>query len=190
MKIISKQEFLKSKTKYVKKILQGAVFVYPTDTIYGIGCDATNAKAVNKIRKIKKRDDAPFSVAVPSKKWIKDNCEVSKEAEKWLKKLPGPYTLLLKLKNKAGVAKQVIPRTNILGVRIPNNWFAKIIAELEAPITATSANITTKKHMTSLKDLNQSIAEKVDFIIYDGRKAAKPSTVVDLASKEAKLLKR
>ena len=67
--IIKKEDFNFSKFK--EKVLEGKVFVYPTDTIYGLGCDATNFKAVEKIRKLKEREENPFSVVAPSKEWIK-----------------------------------------------------------------------------------------------------------------------
>ncbi len=188
--IISKEQFFGSKSHYLRKITDGAVFIYPTDTIYGIGCDATNDAAVKRIREIKRRDEAPFSVAVPSKSWIKENCIVSAEGEKWLDKLPGPYTLLLKLKNRKAVAAEVIPKTGILGVRMPANWFLKVVEELDAPIVSTSANITAKSHMTSLKDLDRDVARKVDFIIYEGKKEANPSTIVKLCGKKAEVTRR
>ena len=73
------------------------IYVYPTDTIYGIGCDATNDKLVLKIRSIKKRDEKPFSIIAPSKDWIKNNFEIIHP--EYLDKLPGPYTLVMKPKN-------------------------------------------------------------------------------------------
>ena len=187
MEILAKKQFLASK-KYIKKIQAGAVFIYPTDTIYGLGCDATNSKAVKKIRAIKQRSGKPFSVAVPSKKWIKDNCLLSAEAEKWLKKLPGPYTLLLRLNNKKAVAKEVT-KTKILGVRIPKNWFSEVTA-LDFPMVSTSVNITTEPHMTSLQSLNPKIAPKVDFIIYEGKKAGRPSKIVKLYDEKIQVIKR
>ncbi|GAG45638.1 unnamed protein product, partial [marine sediment metagenome] len=76
---------IKKKEIEIRK-LRNSVFIYPTDTIYGIGCNALNSKLVKRIRRIKKRDNKPFSVIAPSKKWIYDNCEVDR---KILKKLPG-----------------------------------------------------------------------------------------------------
>ena len=86
--------------------LKNSVFVYPTDTIYGIGCNATDESLVRKIRFIKKTDK-PFSVIVPNKEWIYNNCIITEGAEEWIRKLPGPYTLILRLKNKGAVAKNV-----------------------------------------------------------------------------------
>lgn len=177
MNVVTKRKFLLNKKKYLSEIKRGAVFVYPTDTIYGIGCDATNTKSVMKIRRLKKRSKAPFSVAVPSKKWIRKNCVLTKSSEKWLKKLPGPYTLLLKLKNKQAVVNAVT-NTTIIGVRMPNNWFAKVVKQLNIPIVSTSANITKNQHMTHLGNLDKSIKDKVDFIVYEGNKKSGPSKLI------------
>lgn len=178
MNVIAAVNFRNNRRSYYQKIKQGAVFIYPTDTIYGIGCDATNQKAVLKIRRLKQRNTKPFSIIAPSKHWIRENCVVSKSADKWLKKLPGPYTLLLPLKNKNAVAKAVT-NSNIIGVRIPNNWSKNIARSLKKPVVSTSANITSRKHMTTVKDLERSIAEGVDFIVDEGRKRGRPSTIID-----------
>jgi len=69
---------------------------------------------------------------------LKKNCEVIEEAKEWLDKLPGPYTLLLKLKNKDAVAKEVMPETDALGVRIPEHWFSGVVRMLNLPVVTTS----------------------------------------------------
>ena len=97
---------------------------------------------------------------------------------------------MLKLKSKKAVATAVNPKTDILGVRIPNNWFSKIVKEANIPIVSTSANITKKQHMTSLKDLNKTVAKQVDFIIYEGKKQGKPSEIVMLYEKKVKVIQR
>ena len=194
MKILSKKGFLGQKEKYLKLILNGAVFIYPTDTIYGIGCDAKNSRAVRKIRELKKRPTNPFSIIAPSKKWISETCILDQEAKKWLKKLPGPYTLILKLKqdknNKKCIAKEVNAGSGLIGVRIPKNWFSDIAKKAGVPIVTTSVNEAGKQFMISEKDVNPDIAEGVDFIIYEGEKAGKPSTLIDLSGKNAVMKKR
>ncbi len=190
MEILTVDDFILRKDLYLRKIRQGAVFIHPTDTIYGIGCDATNSAAVLRIRGIKKRPEMPFSVIAPSKQWIKDNCIINKAAEEWLEKLPGPYTLLLQLKNKSAVVPEVMPNTDILGIRIPNHWFAAIAAELGIPIVSTSANITAEKYMTSLRDLNDEIAGKANFIIFEGDKPGRPSTLVKLFTEKPEIVER
>ena len=190
MQILSKEELLLKKDEILGKVLKGIVFVHPTDTIYGLGCDARNEKAVGIIRKLKKRKEDPFSVIAPSKKWIEDNCELSKEAKKWLKKLPGPYTFILKLKNKKSIAANVSPKAETLGVRIPKHWVKDIVGRLGFPIITTSANQTGKDFMTSLENLDPEIKKGLDFVVYEGEKKGKPSTIVDLTKKEIKVKER
>ena len=164
----------------VERIMSGVVFIHPTDTIYGIGCDATNEVAVDKVRKAKNRFDQPFSVIAPSKEWINENCIITKEAEEWLEKLPGPYTLILKLKNKKCIAKNVNNDAESLGVRIPKHWIKSAAQRSEKPIVTTSVNVHGSDVMTSVDDLDSSIKAKVDFIIVDGVLNGSPSTLVHL----------
>ena len=179
--------------KNILKDLPSAVFVYPTDTIYGIGCNALNEKLVQKIRKLK-HSAQPFSVIVPSKEWIYENCVVTEEAEEWIRKLPGPYTLLLRLKNKKAVAKNVhnydLNGDAILGVRMPNHWFLAISYMLKIPILTTSANITGQDFMTSLEDLDTNIRSNVDYVFYDGPKRGAPSTLIHLEGDVVKISQR
>ena len=99
MEIISKEVFVKNKDFYLKK-LKESIFIYPTDTIYGIGCDATNEILVKKIRDIKVRDDNPFSVIAPSKDWIKLNCDIKKHND-FLNKLSCTVPVLIILPNNS-----------------------------------------------------------------------------------------
>ncbi|MBI2499474.1 threonylcarbamoyl-AMP synthase [Candidatus Woesearchaeota archaeon] len=178
--IISKQQFLKNKKVYIKKIKQGSVFIYPTDTIYGIGCISTNKKSINRIKEIKQRTNKPFSIIVPSKNYILKKCKYNKNLKKHLKKLPGKYTLILELKNK----KLSPNKINTIGVRIPKHWFSKIVKEINLPIITTSVNISNNPYMTSLKDLSTEIKSKVDFIIYQGHLNNKPSKIINLITNQ------
>ncbi|MBW2971095.1 threonylcarbamoyl-AMP synthase [Candidatus Woesearchaeota archaeon] len=190
MNTLTKEEVSVNKVRLLQDVKLGAVFVYPTDTIYGIGCSALDSKAVQKVRKMKKRQFMPFSVLVPSKDWIKENCIVTEEAEQWLKKLPGPYTLILKLKNKNAIVPEVNNNLRTVGVRIPKHWFSDFVEELEIPILTTSANVKGGDFMTELEDLDTAIKSHLDFIVYEGPKRGKPSTLVDLSKKEPKLTER
>jgi L-threonylcarbamoyladenylate synthase len=190
MRVLSKEELIFKKEEVAGKVSGGIIFVYPTDTIYGLGCDARNEKAVDKIRKIKRRKEDPFSVIAPSKKWIEDNCELSEEARQWLKKLPGPYTFILKLKNKKSIASNVNQNADTLGVRIPNHWVKDIVSSLGFPIITTSANLTGKEFMTSLDNLDPEVSKGLDFVVYEGEKKGKPSTLVDLSKDKVKIKER
>lgn len=190
MKVLTKDDMLVETDHIEMQIKGGAVFIHPTDTIYGIGCDATNDSAVHKIREIKDRCDRPFSVIAPSKGWIKENCEVSKEAEEWIGKLPGPYTLILKLKNNDAISKEVNKGFDSVGVRIPDHWISKVAEDLNVPIVTTSANKTGENFMTSVEDLHHDIKANVDFVVYEGEKKGKPSTIVHLEGDEVRVKER
>jgi L-threonylcarbamoyladenylate synthase len=179
--------------KTILKELPKYTFVYPTDTIYGIGCNALDERLVGKIRKVK-QSNQPFSIIVPNKEWIYSNCVVTAEAEEWIRKLPGPYTLLLKLKNKKAVASNVhnydMKGDVVIGVRMPNHWFLSVSFDLKLPIVTTSANITGSNFMTSLEDLDVNIRNNVDYIFYEGSKHGCPSTLVHLEGEKVRLQSR
>ncbi len=179
MEVLTKEEAELRSKEIVTKIMNGSIFIHPTDTIYGLGCNALDAGAVKKLRMLKERPKEPLSIWVPSLKWVKDNCDTSK-AEEWLNKLPGPYTLILRLKNKSAIAKNVAPDLDAVGVRYPNHWFKAVVEKAGVPIITTSANKTGQIFMTSLSDLDPEIKVKVEFMINEGEKKARPSKIVDL----------
>jgi len=183
MRILSKEEFENQKDVIRTSLLENhPVFIYPTDTIYGIGCNALDKEAIEKIRNIKQRNTNPFSVIVPSKEWIHKNCIINENAKEWIDKLPGPYTFILK-KNKGCVAENVAPGKDTLGIRIPDHWFLNFVAEKEIPIVSTSVNKSGNDPMTSIEDLDSEIKSKVDFIVYEGPKKGRPSKIIDLTDK-------
>lgn len=190
MRVYIKEEVLLRKAETLRKIKAGAIIVHPTDTIYGIGCNALDSKAVKKVRQIKNRHTMPFSVIAPSKQWIYDNCVITKNVEKWIKKLPGRYTLILKLKNKKSVVKEVNNEWDTLGIRIPKHWFTALIEKVGVPFVTTSANIAGEDFMTSIDDLNPKIKSRVDFIVYEGVKRGKPSKIIDLTKEKPEIIKR
>ena len=186
MEILTKPELHSRYEEIVKRIKGGALFIHPTDTIYGIGCNALNKRSVNKIRELKERPDSPLSIWVPSINWIKENCELTKKLERWISQLPGPYTLITSLKNKLAIADNVAPNVNTIGIRYPDHWFNQIVRSCGVPIVTTSANITSEPFMTSLEDLNPEIEKNVDLIIYEGKKEARPSKIIHVENEEIK----
>lgn len=198
MQVINKEEVMNSKRKYLKK-MNDCLFIYPTDSIYGLGCDATNPDLVDKLRKLKKNNLQQLSIIAPSKEWIEQNCIINPLQKKYFDSLGKKllidgkehcFTLILKLKNKNAVAHNVIQGEDSIGVRIPKHWFSDIVADFNKPIITTSANATGDNFMTSLEDLNDSIKRAVEFIIYEGEKKSVPSTIINLATPEVKILER
>ncbi|HLD07410.1 MAG TPA: L-threonylcarbamoyladenylate synthase [Candidatus Nanoarchaeia archaeon] len=190
MRIIDQAEFNLNRSKVYREIKKGAVFIHPTDTIYGIGCDATNGAAVQRLREIKGRYAKPLLVMAPSKEWVKENCAVPKQAEQWLSKWPGSHTLILGLKNKGCIAKEVNKGEDSLGVRMPDHWFRQAATELDIPIVSTSANLAGEEFMTSLDDLDQGIRAKIDFAVYEGEKRGHPSTLMDFTAAKVRVTER
>jgi len=164
------------------KILAGKIFIYPTDTIYGIGCDATNKEAVEKIKKIKARDkDKPLSVIAPSIEWIKEFCEVDdKILEKYF---PGPYTLLLRKKDPTFLMQ--ISSNELLGIRIPDTELTKEIQEAGVPFVTTSVNLSGEPFATKISDIPKEILDDVDEVIDEGELNGRPSTLI-IEGKEIK----
>jgi L-threonylcarbamoyladenylate synthase len=158
-------------------IRAGKIFIYPTDTIYGIGCDATNEEAVRKIRAIKNRpEEKSFLVVPPSREWIVENIDIN-DPEKLAS---GPFAYFVFPKNQKCVAESVRDKDECaLGLRMSANWFSKEIEKAGVPFVSTSVNISGNPHMTSLEDLDPAIRDAVDIIVYEGPKMAKQSTKID-----------
>jgi len=190
MRVVDKEEFRLEGDEFLSLIRDGAVFIHPTDTIYGIGCNALDKSAVAKIRELKKRPNMPFSVIAPSKDWILENCEVSEKAEKYVNELPGPVTLILKLKNTNSIADNVAPNLDTIGVRMPRHWFTQVAKVTKIPIVTTSANVVGENFMTTLNNLDNSIRTAVDFIIYEDEKKGRPSNIINLTQEEVDVKER
>lgn len=177
MEILTKAELRKRYPEIRGRIMKGALFIHPTDTIYGLGCHAFLPIAVATIRKLKHQYHQPFSIWAPSVEWIREHCRINADMKPWLEKLPGPYTLILPLKRD--IPAEVNLGRATLGVRLPDHWFSKVVQELNVPIVTTSANKTGEPFMTSLENLDPNIEYSVEFMIYEGEKRAKPSVIVE-----------
>ena len=169
----------------VKRINAGEVFIYPTDTIYGIGCDATNEGSVKSIRIVKQRFDKPFSVIAPSKQWILKNFEANKS---FIDKLPGPFTYILKSRKHNVVAPSVVQGEKI-GIRIPNHEFIATIQKSKKPFVTTSVNIAGEAPYTDPKRIPKHILDSVDVVIDAGKLQNKPSTVLDLTGEYPRIVR-
>jgi L-threonylcarbamoyladenylate synthase len=185
VRVLTKEELF-LEPNFTKK-LRESIFIYPTDTIYSIGCDATNEQLVKKLRSLKQRSDQPFSIIMPDKNTISEKCESDSAIRRWIDMLPGPYTLILRVKNKF-FPGSVNPKNDTVAIRIPNHWFSEVVTKMNVPVITTSVNISGEDFMTSLEDLNPDIKKHVDYIIYEGPLSGKPSTVVHLEGEEVSVL--
>lgn len=157
-----------------EEILAGKIFIYPTDTIYGLGCDATNKEAVERIKQIKHRErDKPMSIIAPSFEWIEENFIVDVDLKKYL---PGPFTLLLKKKN-FDFMSWISPNDRI-GIRIPNSEVCFEIQKTEKPFITTSVNLSGEPFAKNIKEIKEEIKSQVDKIIDIGTLNGNPSTLI------------
>ena len=168
----------------VRVLKRGGIIAYPTDTLFGIGCDATNIDAVSRLFKLKKRDKKPMSIACSSVEMIEEYAEMDKKEREIIKKyLPGPYTILLN--KKQTVSNLVTAGSSKIGVRIPNYpQILKIISVLKKPIISTSANLAGEPDIESLDQLKID----VDFVVEGECKYKQSSTIVDIG--ERKILRQ
>ena len=182
MKIIDKKEFLENESFFIKEFLEKKIFIYPTDTIYGIG-GIIDKDIILNIRLMKKRFGKPFSIIAPNKEWIKKNFEIKKEYEKYLEK--EKTTLILKPKKEYPL---ILTNNGKVGVRILNHWFQKTIEKIGEPIITTSVNISGFEYLTSKEDIEkkefENFKKKIDYFIYEGKKDNPPSSVIDLTGKK------
>lgn len=181
-------------------ILQnGGLVVYPTETCYGIGADATNQSAIDKLLKFKtKREGKAFSVAVVDQNMAEKYVELNSTAVNLYQNfLPGPLTVVSKIKlNSSVIAKGVESEFHTLGIRIPEYKFVlDLVNEFGKPITATSANISYQSPPYSLQQWSKQTPKKsqqlVDLWIDAGKLPLRqPSTVVDTTLDELTVLRQ
>jgi len=177
--------------KEINKALQalkvGNVILYPTDTVWGIGCDAANEKAVEKIFKIKQRKESKSLVILVSsldmlKKYID---EVPNVVVEILQKFKKPTTIIY---NKPrGLAKKVIANDNTVAIRIVQDKFCnELIEKFGKPIVSTSANISSKPTPKSFKEIELSIFDAVDYVVnlHQNNKIGLPSAIIRITDKD------
>ena len=178
----NKKQIIQKATEVLKN---GGVFVYPTETCYGIGADATNEKAIQKLLSYKtRREGKPFSVVMAEKKMAKKYIQLNDMAENIYDNfLPGPITVVSK--SLGGVVKDVESESGTLGVRVPDfDLILEISKEFKKPFTATSANMSYDPKPYSIENLLKNLPEKkkklIDLIIDAGPLPKnETSTVVD-----------
>jgi L-threonylcarbamoyladenylate synthase len=178
----------------IQSIKEGKVIICPTDTVYGLICDATNKKAVGKLFKIKKRPkEKPIPIFVKDIRTAKNLAYINKSQEKFLKKVwPGEMTTVFKRKNE--LPKILFGKAKTIGFRIPKYKLVnELLKELDYPLAETSANISGGPAPTEIKEvLEQFKSQKYqpDLVIDAGNLLkSKPSIVLDLTIWPPKILR-
>ena len=160
----------------------GGVILYPTDTVWGLGCDATNAEAVAKIYGLKRSADKKSMLVL---------CASADMVVRYVNRAPGiafevmalatePLTLILP--GAAGVAANLVPEEGTLGVRVPDHAFcSSMLRAFGRPVVSTSVNISGEPAALSLAEAPRELVEGVDFVVnprFEGRPTRKPSSIV------------
>ena len=182
----------------IKYLESGGIVFYPTDTVYGIGCLATNKKAINKIFKIKNvKPPKPLIVLINSYCMLHKYCYVSRIQEKYIRSIWPPTTkaacdpqcrykkqpTTFILKSRGNLPKEVLGEDGSIAVRLPKNDFLlKIIAVVGEPIISTSLNLSGKKTLTDVKNIDRYFKKhKPDLVIDAGEiVGTRPSRIVDI----------
>ena len=170
--------------KAIAVLKRGGLILYPTDTVWGIGCDATNEEAVEKVYALKKSDNKLGMIVLLDRE---------ENVSRYFGKLPdvawelfeyadSPLTLILP--GAGGVAANLLPPEKTLAVRIPDHEFCRqLIRKLGRPLVSTSANVSGKQTPARFEDISAEIKEGVDLVVdqaYEGKPTGKASSIIKL----------
>jgi len=175
----------------VEVLQEGGVIVYPTDTIYGLGCDLFNPEAIRKIHRLKKLDaKKPLSFICSDLKDISRYAYVSNYAYKMMKRLlPGPYTFILKATKM--VPKIALTKQNTVGIRIPDNKICLALAkELGHPIISTSVYKPDEGLYNDPAEIDERYGKQLDRVIDGGLIVAEHSSIIDLTDEAPKVIRQ
>jgi len=183
----------KTLAKAGELVRAGQVVVYPTETLYGLGADATNAVAIKKIFLMKGRpESSPISVIVADMEMLKELVEeVNPISERLIKAFwPGPLTIIFKARKS--LPAELTAGAGSIGVRIPDSSIAiGLVRAARRPVTATSANLSGKEPPSSMSGMLSQLAEEPAMVIDVGElPSSAPSTVVDPRGKTVKILRQ
>ena len=171
--------------KALQILKEGGLILYPTDTVWGIGCDATNTEAVEKVFKLKQRHDSKALICL-----VADD----RMLKKYVKKIPdaafdiidiseNPVTIIYD--EAQHLASNLIAKDHTIAIRIPNDDFCfQLLRRFNGAIVSTSANISTAPSPKSFKEISPVILKGVDYVVNLHREkiCAKPSTIIKLSN--------
>ncbi len=168
----------------VKLLKEGKIILYPTDTVWGIGCDATNAKAVEKIYKIKKRIESKSLIVLIDNVNHLDRYmdEVPDITYDLIDSMSTPLTIIYP--NAKNLAKNVIASDKSIAIRVVRNEFCeRLLEQFKKPLVSSSANVSGDPTPLTFNQISQEIKDNVDYIVdveKNSLKEVKPSTIIKL----------
>ncbi|MCE5281233.1 MAG: threonylcarbamoyl-AMP synthase [Deltaproteobacteria bacterium] len=167
--------------KAVEILKSGGIIIYPTDTVYGMGCDLFNKRGIERVYEIQRRDrKQPLSFICADLKDISQYARVSDDAYKIMRRLlPGPYTFILEASR--AVPKIILPKRQTTGIRVPDNRICQaLVAEMGSPIISTSVKDEDGELLSDPRIIQERFGKRVDLIIDGGIIGATPSSVISL----------
>ena len=172
----------KAVDKCIEVLRAGGLILYPTDTVWGIGCDATNEEAVAKVYALKRSEDKHSMLCL---------CRDADMIVRYVNRAPGIAFEVMELSDKpltailpgaVGVAPNLIPEAQTLGVRAPQHDFCQaLLRKFGKPIVSTSANISGEPTAKRLKEVAEEIINGVDYVVnprFEGKPTLKPSSII------------
>lgn len=195
MKVVSLQDLVL--TEMIEALQQGKTIVYPTETCYGLGCDATNQSAVDEIYRIKQRQkDKPLLMVVSSigmaMEYVQWNATIEKLAEQFW---PGPLTIVSFAKSQSQLAKGIIGHKDMVAFRVTSHPLATALsAQLHKPIVSTSANLSSLDDPYDIADVIDMFTGKEhrpDIVIDAGALPHNsPSTIVRVVGEKIEVIRQ
>jgi L-threonylcarbamoyladenylate synthase len=166
-------------------IKEGGIILYPTETVWGIGCDATNPDAVAKIYALKRREESKSMIVLMNGERMVYNVfkDIPEVAWQILDLSEKPTTLILD--NPRNIAKNLIAPDNTLGMRIIKEPFCyKLLERMKKPLVSTSANISGEPTPINYKEISPEILKGVDYVVnlQQEKMTGKPSAIIKLTS--------
>lgn len=184
---------MKDVSKVVNILRDGGIIIYPTDTVYAMGCDALNVRAVEKICRIKgiNPQKSNLSIICPDLSNISEYAKVNNSVFKLMKRnLPGPFTFIL---NATTNLPKIYKNRKEVGIRVPNNAITlKLVNELGNPILTTSVRDRDdiKEYSTDPELIHEEYGDIVDLVVDGGFGGLEPSTIVNCTGNETEIVRQ
>jgi len=159
----------------------GELVVYPTETVYGLGADALDEEAIERVFEAKRRErDKPVSLAVPDVEAALEYVRATDREQRFMREfLPGPVTVVCE--KREAVPDALTGGRSRVGVRVPDHEVALALLRETAPVTATSANVSGRPSATRVADVDDEIREAAAVVVDGGETGGTGSTVVNVA---------
>lgn len=169
----------------------GGIIIYPTDTVYGLGCDLSNKRGIEKIYELKRRNrKQPLSFVCSDLKHISEYAKVTDYAYKTMRRLlPGAYTFILEASRL--VPKIILPKRSTTGIRVPDNQIClTLVRELGQPIISTSVKTEQGETLGDPAVIKEYFGQTVDLIIDSGIIMPQPSSVISLVDDNIEIIRK